>query len=326
MKILYAYQTEGEKEYAAGKLAGHEVVFHAGPLQEGELWNGAGVQAISIFVNSPVGVAELDRLPDLKLVTTRSTGFDHVDIEAAKARGITVLSVPAYGEHTVAEFVFALLFTISRKLFSAHETVLKDGSFDPKSFTGFDLWGKTLGVLGTGRIGKNVIKIAKGFGLKILAFDLYPDQAFATAEAITYTSLDEIYAQADIITLHLPGSKETEKVINEQAINKFKKGMIVINTARGSLIDTEALVKGLREGIIAGAGLDVLAEEGNVADEMHLLASPHPKAEDLKTLLLNHYLINHPKVVITPHMAFNTVEALQRILDTTIENLNNFKL
>ncbi len=326
MKILYAYQTEAEREYVAGKLVGHELVFHLGPLQEGEAWTGEGVEAISIFVNSPIGEAELNRLPNLKLITTRSTGFDHVDLEAAKVRGVTVLSVPAYGEHTVAEFAFALLFTLSRKMFAAREAVIKEGSFDPKSFTGFDLCGKTLGVLGTGRIGKNVIKIAKGFGLTVLAFDAYPDQAFATEQGINYLPLDEIFQQSDIITLHLPGGQETEKIINDQAIAKFKHGMIVINTARGSLIDTEALVRGLTSGAVGGAGLDVLAEEGNVADEMHLLASPHPKAEDLKTLLLNHYLIDHPKVVITPHMAFNTEEALQRILDTTIDNLNNFKV
>lgn len=325
MKILYAYQSEVEREYVAGKLAGHELIFHAGPLQAGESWSGAGVEAISIFVDSPVGTVELERLPDLKLITTRSTGFDHVDIEVAKARGVTVLSVPAYGEHTVAEFVFALLFLLARRLESAREAVVRGGAFDPKNFTGFDLYGKTLGVLGTGRIGKNVIKIAKGFGMKVLAFDLYPDHTFATAEGITYDSLDEIYAQSDIITLHLPGGKETEGIINDQAINKFKSGMIIVNTARGSLIDTAALVQGLTTGTIAGAGLDVLAEEGNVADEMHLLAAPHPNADNLKTLLLNHYLIDHPRVVITPHMAFNTKEALQRILDTTIDNLNNFK-
>lgn len=326
MKILYAYQTEAEREYVAGKLVGHELIFHAGPLQDGEAWSGASVQAISIFVDSPVGPAELERLPDLKLVTTRSTGFDHVDIEAAKARGVTVLSVPAYGEHTVAEFVFALLFMLARRIEPAREAVVREGAFDPKAFTGFDLHGKKLGVLGTGRIGKNVIKIAKGFGLEVLAFDLYPDQAFATEQGIKYFQLDELFQQSDIITLHLPGGKETEKIINDQAINKFKSGMIVINTARGSLIDTAALVQGLTTGKIAGAGLDVLAEEGNVADEMHLLAAPHPNADNLKTLLLNHYLIDHPHVVITPHMAFNTKEALQRILDTTIDNLNNFKI
>ena len=325
MKILYAYQTEAEREYVAEKLAGHELVFHAGPLQEGEEWGGAGVEAISIFIDSPIGPAELERLPDLKLITSRSTGFDHIDLAAAKTRGATVLSVSAYGEHTVAEFAFALLLMLSRRMFEGHQAVLH-GSFDPKAFTGLDLYGKTLGVLGTGRIGKNVVKIALGFGMKVLLFDLYPDQAFATEHGLSYVGIDELFQQSDIITLHLPGGKETEKIINDQAINKFKSGMIVINTARGSLIDTAALVQGLTTGKIAGAGLDVLAEEGNVADEMHLLAAPHPNADNLKTLLLNHHLIDHPHVVITPHMAFNTKEALQRILDTTIDNLNNFKI
>mgnify|MGYP001601535265 CR=1 FL=1 len=323
MKILFSYKTEEERNYAAEKLAAHEIIFHQGPLQTGG-WSGGGIEAVCVFVNSPVGETELTQLPDLKLIATRSTGYDHIDLARARARNITVVNVPAYGEHTVAEFAFALLLAVTRHICLANERVVRGGAFSPEGLTGSDLFGKTVGVIGTGRIGKNFIRIAHGFGLKIIAFDVFPDQEYAKTEGFNYQPLDEILRESDIISLHLPENKDTHHLINRQRVEQMKKGIIVINTARGSVIDTEALVWGLKQEIISAAGLDVLAEEGNVADEMHLLFNPHPQAAELKTLLLNHYLINHPNVLITPHMAFNTKEAIGRIIDTTIENINSF--
>lgn len=322
MKILYTYTDEEEKKYIGDMLSDHEIIFHSDSLQDGD-WSGKGIECLCIFVNSKVGKEELDKLPDLKFIATRSTGYDHIDLKLTGKRNIKVATVPSYGEHTVAEFAFALLLTLSRKLLSSFEKV-KEGSFSPDGLTGFDLQGKTIGIIGTGKIGKNAIKIAKGFAMNVIAFDLYPDQNFAKEHGFSYQLLDQVLASSDIISLHLPESKETHHIINRENVSKMKKGMVVINTARGSLIETEALVWGLQEGIISHAGLDVLDEEGYVADEMRLLGKPHPKSEELKILLLNHYLIDHPNVIITPHNAFNTSEALRRILDVTVENILGF--
>ena len=326
MKILYTYETEQEKSYIAEKLSMHDVVFHAGSLQDNPPtggWSGEDIECLCIFVNSTIGNAECEQFPDLKYIATRSTGFDHIDMKCAHERSIVVSSVPSYGEHTVAEYAFALLLTLSRNMSAASKRV-QEGSFSSEGLSGFDLYGKTIGVLGTGKIGKNVIKIARGFGMTVTAFDLYPDQGFAKENNFAYTSLEEVISHADIISLHLPQTTDTEHIIDKVMISKMKKGSIIINTARGSLIDTAALVWGLKEGIIAGAGLDVLDEEGYVADEMKLLSHDSPDPDELKTLLLNHYLIDHPHVVITPHNAFNTREALQRILDVTVENIQRF--
>jgi D-lactate dehydrogenase len=323
MKTLFVYRSEQEREYVQESLRGHEVVFVPGPLSE-HTWDGTGIECVSVFVTSPIGEAELAKLPDLKLIATRSTGYDHIAVPLARSRGIVVTNVPSYGEHTVSEFAFALLLALTRNMIKANEQVVEDGSFSAEGLTGFDLNGKTLGVLGTGRIGKNMLRIGRGFGMRLVAFDAYPDAQFAAEVGVTYASLTEVLAQADVLSLHLPELPETHHIINKDAVSAMKRGAILINTARGALIDTEALVWGLKEGIIAAAGLDVLDEEGYVADEMRLLGDAHPKAESLKTLLFNHYLIDHPNVIITPHMAFNTREALQRILDTTIDTIDAF--
>lgn len=323
MKILYSYRTEEEKKQVAETLIQHEVVYHGSSLQTGE-WNGEGVEILCVFVNSLVGEEELKKLPNLKFIVTMSTGFDHINLKAAKEKGVLVSNVPSYGEHTVAEFAFALLLMLTRNMYEAHERVIKEGSFNADGLTGSDLFGKTIGVIGTGKIGKNVIKIAKSFSMNVLAFDLYPDEKFAAETGFKYLNIEEVLSSADIISLHLPEDKTTHHIIDKDKISKMKKGAILINTARGSIIDTEALVWGLKEGIIAGAGIDVLSEEGNVDDEIQLLSKPHPNYDNMKTLLMNHYLIDHPRVIITPHTAFNTKEAIERILETSLDNIEKF--
>jgi D-lactate dehydrogenase len=322
MKILYSYRTEDERRAASQNLSEHEVQYHDGSLQVGD-WNGEGVEALCIFVDSNVGALELSKLPDLKFIATKSTGFDHIDLDLTKEKGVMVSNVPAYGEHTVAEFAFALILTLARNVIEAHEKVMK-GAFNAEGLSGFDLCGKTLGILGTGKIGKNVAKIGRGFDMNIIAFDKFPDENFAASNGVKYVSFDDVISQADIISLHLPENDETHNIINKDKISQMKKGVTLINTARGSLIDTEALIWGLEQGIISGAGIDVLSEEGNVDDEMRLLSRPHPNEENMKTLLMNHYLIDHPSVIITPHTAFNTAEAVGRILETSLENIQHF--
>lgn len=322
MKILYSYRTEDERQRAEKALSGNEIIFHEGSIQTGD-WNGEGVEALCVFVDSHVGKEEFDKLPDLKFIAAKSTGFDYIDHDTAKERDVVVSNVPSYGEHTVAEFAFALLLSVSRNLFAAKEKVDK-GDFNPDGLTGFDLNGKVFGVLGTGRIGRNVVRIAKGFGMSLIGFDLYPDEKFADEVGLKYFSMEEVISQADILSLHLPENEDTHHIIGREQVSKMKKGVVLINTARGSIMDTEALVWGLENEIISGAGIDVLSEEGNVDDEMRLLANPHPNQENMKTLLMNHYLIDHPRVVITPHVAFNTKEAVQRILETSFDNVKKF--
>ncbi|MFA5023166.1 MAG: NAD(P)-dependent oxidoreductase, partial [Candidatus Paceibacterota bacterium] len=212
----------------------------------------------------------------------------------------------------------------SRKIFESYDRIKETGSFDLTGMRGFDLNGKTLGVIGTGKIGKNVIEIAKGFNMKVVAYDKFPDEAYKQKMGYEYLTMDEVLAQADIITLHVPFLPENEHMINAESIAKMKKGVYLINTARGALVDTDALLKALQSGHLAGAGLDVLEEEGVAKDELNFLTNSSQSSHNLKTVLENHVLVDMPNVVVTPHNAFNTWEALKRILNTTLENIKAF--
>ncbi|MDD5152684.1 MAG: NAD(P)-dependent oxidoreductase [Candidatus Pacebacteria bacterium] len=324
MKITYFYNEEWETSYVKDKLAGHEITFLKGSLDDYPDLRDESAEVLSVFVNSKVGKAELDRFPNLKNIAARSTGYDNVDVEEASKRGISVSFVPAYGANTVAEFAFGLLLTVSRKLYECIKKVQDEGLFSQEGLRGFDLRGKTMGVVGTGNIGMHMIQIAKGFGMNVLAFDAYPKENMTAELGFRYTSFDEILAKSDVVSMHLPYMKETHHILNSENIGKMKKGSILINTARGALVETNAIVKGLREGILIGVGLDVLEEEGYIEDETKLFFAPHPNEESLKTTLANHYLIEHPRAIISPHNAFNTDEAIRRILDTSAENILSF--
>jgi len=323
MKIQYFSGEEWEKERVRAKLPDAEVVFHTGTLASEPDFTDPAAEVLCIFIDSPVGTAELDRFPALKLIATRSTGFDHIDLAAAKERGITVVNVPFYGENTVAEFTFALMLALSRLVIDADERV-RAGTFSPVGLRGFDLSGKTLGVIGTGHIGAHVIKMARGFAMKVIGFDAYPNAELAHTLDFAYAPLEEVLASSDIITLHVPYNEHTHHLINKNNISSLKKGSYLINTARGAVVETDALVEALKSGTLAGAALDVLEEEGDLTDEMSLLTAPHPNESALKITLENHYLINHPRVIVTPHAAFNTTEAVGRILDTTLDNVQHF--
>lgn len=323
MNILYLYKDELEKEYVSGKLAGNNISF-AESLDKtaADILN--SVEVVSVFVNHPIQKTDLDRMPNLKLITTRSTGFDHIDVVAAREKNIEVEYVPSYGENTVAEFAFALLLALSRKIPEAHNQVTETGSFKQSNLRGFDLKGKTIGIIGTGRIGTHAIKMAKGFDMNVLAYDPFPKEGLTDELGFEYIGFEELLGRSDIISIHASLSESTRHMINEASIKHIKPGAILINTARGGLIETSALVNALKGGIISAAGIDVLEEEGDMIDEEKLLTNPHPNMEELKNVLSNHYLINHPRVIITPHIAFNTDEAVKRILDTTIENISSF--
>lgn len=323
MRIHYFSGEAWEEAFVREKLAGEDIVFHSESF--GALPDLADPEAevLCTFIESPIGEAEMSRFPALKLIATRSTGYDHIDLAAAAARGIAVVNVPFYGKNTVAEFAFALLLALSRRIIDADERV-RAGTFSPKDLRGFDLAGKTLGVIGCGHVGMHVIKMANGFGMRVLGFETHPDEAKATAANFTYASLPDLLAQSDVITLHVPYNEHTHHLISKENIGGIKKGAYLINTARGAVVETAALVEALQSGTLAGAALDVLEEEGDLADATALLSSAHPREEELKVLLANHYLIEHPRVIVTPHLAFNTQEAVERILDTTIENIRNF--
>ena len=265
----------------------------------------------------------INSLVSLKYITTRSTGFDHIDLKTCKRKNILVSNVPTYGENTVAEHTFALILALSRKIHLSWERTQK-GDFSLDNLRGFDLKGKTLGVVGTGNIGRRVIRIAQGFEMNILAFDIKPNQKFAKKIGFKYVPLGYLFKNSDIITLHAPYNKTTHHLINLKALRLFKKKCYLINTARGGLCDTTALLRGLKQKIFAGLGLDVLEEEYFIREERELLNTAFKKTCDLKTVLENHVLINQPNVIITPHNAFNSQAALTRILDTTIENIKAF--
>jgi D-lactate dehydrogenase len=323
MNIAYIFNEEWEKDYIKNRLPEQSFSFIKAPLQDS---NERDEQAeiLSVFVNSHVGGDEMDRFPKLKFIATRSTGFDHIDCAEAARRGIIISSVPAYGENTVAEFAFALILALSRKIYDSYHRIAEKGSFSQDGLRGFDLKGRTIGIVGTGRIGRHTIRIAKGFEMNVIAYDPFPNNELAQTFGFGYCSLDDLLSRSDIITLHAPYNEHTHHLINMGNIEKIKRGAYIINTARGGLIETAALVKALKDGIVGGAGLDVLEEEGAMNDEAGLLVQPHPKEEELRTLLANHYFMEHPNVIMTPHNAFNTQEAIERILNTTIENIKAF--
>jgi D-lactate dehydrogenase len=325
MNILFLYKEDWEKDYVANRLTNDNLqITFSRSFEETPKEVLDSAEILSIFVSHQCKADEMAKLPNLKLIAARSTGFDYVDIPLARSRGIEVVYVPSYGENTVAEFAFALLLALSRKVPEAHEQVTETGSFVQGSLRGFDLAHKTIGVIGTGRIGAHVIKMAKGFDMNVVAYDPYPKQGLDQELGFRYVGFEELLSLSDVITLHAMLADSTRHMINESSINHIKRGAVLINTARGGLVQTSALVKALEEGIISAAGLDVLEEEGDMSDEMKLLTDPHPKLEELKNVLANNYLINHPRVIVTPHIAFNTEEAVKRILDTTIENITSF--
>lgn len=321
---IKSWEADYLKEKIMSDIPGSEVFLHERIVTKDDLPEDKDADTLCVFVDSSVTREVIDSMPNLKLIVTRSTGFDHIDIAYAKERGITVSYVPSYGENTVAEFAFALILALSRKIFPAFDNIKETGKYSFEGLTGFDLRGKTIGVIGTGRIGKHSIKMAKGFDMKVVAYDPFPNQELANELQFEYMSFEDVLKLSDVVTIHVPLSPETNHMFNSETIPKMKKGAILINTARGPIVDTKSLVLALQSGHLGGAGLDVLEEEGILKDEMGAYLHGTMKGHDLETVLANHILVDMPNVILTPHAAFNTVEAIKRILDTTVLDMVSF--
>lgn len=257
-------------------------------------------EVLSVFIYSKLTKKVIERLPKLKLLCTRSVGYNHIDLEACKERGITVCNVPDYGSHVIAEHVFALLLSQLRHIQKADESVEK-GKFDYHGLRGMSLRGKTIGILGTGKIGRKVAEIAHGFGMRILAFDRCRTKELEDHCGVQYAALEQIFEQSDILSLHLVSNEETYHVINDVALHRMKKGVILVNTARGELIDTQALVAALNGGKIGYALLDVLEHEKNIEE--------------------NRELINFENVITTPHIAFYTDDSMLNMYTDCFESI-----
>ncbi len=282
------------------------------------------LEVLSVFIYSPIDEKILAKLPKLKLIATRSTGYDHINLDACKKKGIVVCNVPTYGENTVAEHTFALILALSRRIIECHERT-KQGSFEVEGLRGFDLKGKTLGILGSGNIGRHVIRMAQGFEMNLLVYDAFPNPQTAKEMGFSYVSMEELLKKSDIITIHVPYNDKTHHLINKKTFDKMKKGAYLINTSRGGIVDTDALIRALSSKKLAGAGLDVLEGECDLLEERQLISKDFSPSCDMKTLVEDHILMTLPNVIVTPHNAFNTHEALMRILQTTIASINGFK-
>ncbi|KLK92265.1 2-hydroxyacid dehydrogenase [Microvirga vignae] len=302
---------------AASAGSGHRLIYFEAKLSVETCDLAAGADAVCAFVNDDVNAEVLASLSakGIKLIVLRSAGFNNVDLAAAKALGIAVARVPAYSPHAVAEHTLALILALNRKTHRAYNRV-REGNFALEGLLGFDLAGKTVGVVGTGKIGEVVCKILAGFGCKVIAYDLQPNPACLDM-GITYVETNELFAASDIITLHCPLTPATHHLINEAALTRMKPGVMLINTSRGAVIDTHAVVKGLKEGVIGNLGLDVYEEEADLF------------FEDLSGRFIDDdvfaRLLTFPNVLITGHQAFFTKEALTNIAETTIGNVTIFE-
>ena len=296
---------------------GFEIKYFKGHLNMNNIVLTQGADVVCVFVNDTVDADVIKAMAEngVKLLALRCAGYNNVDLEAAKGR-LTVVRVPAYSPYAVAEYTVALMLSLNRKIPRASWRT-RDGNFSLHGLMGFDMHGKTVGVIGTGKIATILIGILRGFGMKILAYDLYPDYKFAEETGMTYTTLDELYHRSDIITLHCPLTAETKYMINEDSISKMKDGVMIVNTGRGQLIHTNALIEGLKNKKVGYAGLDVYEEENE-----YFYEDKSDKIIDDDTLAR---LLSFNNVIVTSHQAFFTKEALRNIANTTLQNIKDFE-
>lgn len=295
---------------------GFEIVYHKGQLNRNNVILTKGMDAVCIFVHDSADAEIIREMADngVKLLALRAAGFNNVDLAAIAGR-IKVVRVPAYSPYAVAEHAVALMLTLNRKVHRAYWRT-RDGNFSLHGLMGFDMNGKTAGIIGTGKIAKILIRILKGFGMNILANDVYPDERFAKEAGFVYVPLEELYERSDIISLHCPLTEQTRNMINEKSITMMKEQVMLINTSRGQLIHTNALIEGLKSKKIVAAGLDVYEEE-----EDYFYEDKSDKIIDDDVLAR---LLSFNNVIVTSHQGFFTQEAMRNIADTTLQNIQDF--
>jgi len=313
----HSYDRHAFTDINKAKNYGFELIYHRSYLDINNADETHGAIAVCIFVNDRADRAVLEKLKEngVQLIALRCAGFNNVDLQAAKELGIRVVRVPAYSPHAIAEYVVALILTLNRKTHRAY-TRTREGNFALHGLMGFDLYGRTAGIIGTGKIARVLIGILQGFGIKVIAYDVFEDKEYEKASGIKYVSLDELYAQSDIISLNCPLTADNRHLINKESIDKMKKGVMIINTGRGPLIDTKDLLAGLMSGQVGSAALDVYEEEH---DYFYQDRSDHIITDDnlIRLMSLNN-------VLITSHQAFFTTEAMDNIVNTTLQNAQAF--
>jgi D-lactate dehydrogenase len=323
--VVSEMKEKWREEYIQEKLAAGDFEIEFTEKTAGEISPELKEKAeiLSVFIRSDCGEDELKNWPELEYIATRSTGFDHIELQYCRQENINVSNVPTYGDNTVAEHTFALILSLSRKLYQTVQCTMRGGYEDCDQLQGFDLRGKTLGVIGVGNIGKHVIKMARGFGMDVLAYDIEQDRFIADLLGFGYVEMEELLENSHIITLHCPLNENTRHLLDYEQFKLCRDGALLINTSRGEIINTEALLSALQEGKIAGAGLDVMEGEELVLEETRLNEKDFPR-EKLEQLIQNNRLLKRDDVIFTPHMAYNSREAVERILDTTVSNIIAF--
>lgn len=302
---------------AANEQHGHELIYHEARLNIDTVRLAHGSKAICVFVNDCLDASVIAALADegIQLIALRCAGFNNVDLKAAAEHGIRVCRVPAYSPHAVAEHTMALLLTLNRQIHRAYNRV-RESNFSIEGLLGFDLHDKTVGIVGTGRIGAIVSRLFRGFGCEVLAFDVQPNPDCLEA-GVRYVHLPELFNQSDIISLHCPLTPKTHHLIDEDTIGQMKRGVVLLNTSRGPLVDSQAVIGGLKSGQIGAMALDVYEEEADLF------------FEDLSNKVLQDdtlaRLLTFPNVLITSHQAFFTREALENIAETTLTNVSDFE-
>lgn len=325
MKILFFDVREEEKPELQEFCKNHECKLLEESLNDKTVITEEMQEAevISCFTFSRVSSDILSKFSKLKLIALRCVGFNHIDLEYCKKNNIQVVNSLGYGNVTVAEFAFGLILDVTRKVARAYMN-LKNEHLDRDVYTGFELNGSTFGVVGTGAIGSEAIRIAKGFGMNVLAYDLYPKKELEERYGVKYVELDELLKNSDVVSLHAPLTKDNFHLINEEKINLMKKNAVIVNTARGELIDTKALYEALSENRIFGAGLDVLEAENILTQPESKWDFDYLTDDYIRQTLINERLLKLRNVVVTPHIAYNTYQAQKRILNITISNIESF--
>ena len=324
-KLVFFGLDEHEKDVigrAFAGEAGYEIALHTEPLTIENVSLAHGAEGIGVFVMSRVTREVIDRLPNLKMVAAMSTGFDHIDSVACREKNIAVCNVPHYGESTVAEFAFGLILALARKFRPTFERTDR-GDFSRVGLQGMDLAGKTLGLIGTGRIGSHLARIAHAAEMEVIAYDLRPNPALTEEYGVRYMNLDDVLRQADVISLHVPYTKATHHLINAERLRLVKNTVLLVNTSRGGVVDTEAVADALREGRLGGVAFDTFeGEEVWIQEEFQ--GAGEASEDELRDALESFGLLHSDKAILTPHNAFNTREAVDRILDASIENIRAF--